>query len=133
VYSALKLVPRLAPLVVQHLVAYVELVAEDSSAFARGLAQRLIAGAVALLAAIFTVLIGCLWIVSAVWDTAWRWPVIGALLVLFAAIATVGTVVATRRWPAGQEPFLRLRTEWNRDQVLVRDLSDPNQPQEIEA
>jgi uncharacterized membrane protein YqjE len=121
----LNLLPKLAPLAVQHLSAYVELAAAESSLFARDLTARLVAAAVALLGAIFTLMIGTLWILASVWDTTWRNPVIAALFLLFAAVAVVGVVIAVRRWPLGKEPFSQLRDEWNRDQTMMRECSEP--------
>jgi uncharacterized membrane protein YqjE len=123
--TVLSLLPKLAPLVVRHLAAYVELAADDATALARLLTQRLVAAAVALLGTIFALLMGCLWIVTAVWDTSWRGPTIGALLVIFAAVAVVGAVIAMRRWSVDQKPFLRLRSEWDNDQSLIGELSEP--------
>jgi len=123
--AVLSLLPRVAPLAARHLAAYMELAAADAAILARSLARRLIAAAVALLGAIFSLLMGCVWIVTAVWDTPWRGATIAGLLLLFAAVTIAGAVFATRRWPAGHEPFARLRSEWDSDQGLIRELSKP--------
>lgn len=121
--AVLSLLPRVVPLAARHLAAYMELAAADAAILARSLAQRLIAAAVALLGAIFSLLMGCVWIVTAVWDTPWRGATIAGLLMLFAVVTIAGAVFAARRWPMGQEPFARLRSEWDSDQGLIRDLS----------
>jgi hypothetical protein len=120
----LSLLPKLTPVMARHLAAYVELAADDATVLARLLTRRLVAAAVALLGAIFTMLMGCLWIVTAVWDTSWRGLTIGALLVIFAAITAVGALIAMRRWSVDQKPFLRLRREWDSDQSLIADLAE---------
>jgi hypothetical protein len=123
--AILSLLPKVAPLAVRHLAAYMELAATDAAVLARSLTRRLIAAAVALLGGLFTVLMGCVWIVTAVWDTPWRDTTLGALLVLFAAVTFAAAVLAARRWPAGREPFARLRGEWDSDKSLIRELSEP--------
>jgi len=125
VSAVLSLLPRVAPLAARHLAAYVELAAADAALLARSLARRLIAAAVALLGAIFSLLMGCVWILTAVWETPWRGATIAGLLMLFTAVAIVGAVFAARRWPAGHEPFARLCGEWDSDQSLIREFSKP--------
>jgi uncharacterized membrane protein YqjE len=123
--AVLSLLPRVAPLAVRHLAAYMELAAADAAVLARSLTRRLIAAAVALLGAIFSLLMGCVWILTAVWDTPWRGTTIAGLLMLFAAVTVAGAVLAARRWPAGEQPFARVRGEWDSDQSLIRELSKP--------
>jgi uncharacterized membrane protein YqjE len=123
--AVLSLLPRVAPLAARHVAAYMELAAADAAVLARSLTRRLIAAAVALLGAIFSLLMGCVWIVTAVWDTPWRGATIAGLLLLFVALTIVGAVFAARRWPVGRQPFARLRGEWDSDQSLIRELSEP--------
>jgi hypothetical protein len=117
----LALLPAAAPIVARHLGAYVELAAADGAVLARSLAQRLIAAAVALLGIFFTLLLSCVWLVSAVWATPWRGPTLAALILLFAALALAGSVIVVRRWRSATAPFARLRREWECDRRLVSD------------
>ena len=65
----------------------------------------------------------CVWIISAVWNTEWRSAAIAGLFLLFAAITASGALLAARRWPLDRRPFARLRTEWDSDQELLRDVT----------
>jgi len=122
--TALLLLPKLAPVLARHIAAYAELTASDVTGAARFLARRLVAGAVAVIAAFFALAIACTWIVAASWNTPWRTPVMGTLLSLFAAIAVGCAWWVTRRSAAGASPFCDLRAEWDRDQALLDDLSE---------
>jgi hypothetical protein len=117
--------PKLAPLVLRHLAAYLELTAEEVAALVRDLTQRVLAVAMALVAGIVALLLGCLWVTALAWDTPWRGMVIGSLVVLFGLTAAILGARATRGWKPGQRPFARLRTEWESDQLLLQDAFAP--------
>jgi uncharacterized membrane protein YqjE len=121
--NALSLLPQIAPLVARHVAAYIELAAADARQQARLLSRRLIAAAVALLGTLFAVLLSCAWFVAAVWDSPWRSQAFAALIMLFAVIATVAALIATRRDDAIAETRANLQTEWTSDQNLIHELS----------
>jgi hypothetical protein len=116
---SLALLPTAAPILARHLGAYAELAAADAAQLAHLLAQRLVAAAVALLGIIFTLLLGCVWLLGMVWDTPWRSATLAALILLFAAVATTGAVLAARRWKTGAAPFAALCQQLEIDRLLI--------------
>ncbi len=121
--NAIHLLPQIAPLVARHIAAYVELAAADAQQQAQVLSRKLIAAAVALLGGMFALLLMCVWIVVAAWDSPWRSQVLIALILLFAAVAAIAALVATRRSDAATETHSVLQTEWVSDQNLIQELS----------
>ena len=118
----LRLLPRLLPLLSRHLAAYCELAGAEAAALAADLAQRLVAAALALLGAVASVALGCVWILSVYWSTPYRNWAIGTLLAVFVLLASAAALVAGRaRRPEGV-PFRRLKQEWRADQALMNEL-----------
>jgi uncharacterized membrane protein YqjE len=120
---SLSLLPTAAPIVARHLGAYVELAAAEATELARVLARRLLAAALALLGIVFMLLVGCVWLVGAVWETPWRDPTLASLTLLFAVLAVGGWVLAARRWETAAAPFSVLRKEWASDRRLFSEMA----------
>jgi uncharacterized membrane protein YqjE len=111
--------PKAAPALLRHLAAYVELAALDFARAQREVSARLLASAIVLICILFAVLMGCLAIVAATWDTPYRMAAIawmggGFLVVAVAAAIYRSSVVRT------QSPFLAtVRREWHQDRVIL--------------
>jgi uncharacterized membrane protein YqjE len=117
------LIPRLAPIAVRHLSAYVDLATADLQVLAKLLVRRLVVVAIAMAATLVSLLLACTWVITSAWDTSWRNQSIGLLLLLFMVLAAASAGFASRRWGVDQHPFARLRDEWQCDQQLISELS----------
>jgi uncharacterized membrane protein YqjE len=120
---ALTQLPGLAPIIVKHLGAYVELAMTDASQLMQSLMRRMLGALVALVGVVVSLMLGCTWLISVAWNTPWRDATIAALLVAFVMMAIGGTVTALRSWPIANAPFARLRSEWSGDQTLLDEMS----------
>jgi uncharacterized membrane protein YqjE len=111
--------PKAAPAILRHLVAYTELVGQDLERTQRDFGTRLLASAILGLCVFFVILSGCLAVVALTWDTPYRlaaiaWMGGGFLLVAIIAALYRSKVIG------GQTPFLgTLRREWAEDRVIL--------------
>jgi uncharacterized membrane protein YqjE len=119
----LNLLPKVVPVAVRHLAAYIDLAAAESANALAVMRPRLLGYALTFIAALFTLLMGCLWIMIAVWDTAWRGPTAGLLFAAFMLLTIIGVLYASRAWLPGTRPFERLRSELERDQQLLSEMT----------
>lgn len=119
----LNLLPKVAPVAVRHLAAYVDLAAAESTQAVAVMKPRLMGYALTFIAALLTVLMGCLWIMVAVWDTAWRSATAGILFAAFLLLTIAAALIASRAWRPGTRPFEHLRSELQRDTRLLTELT----------
>jgi uncharacterized membrane protein YqjE len=113
VLSALELLPRLLQALLRHLFAYGELAYEESRLAAQRIRRRLVGIAIACMAAMLALMMGCVWVLAATWDGPDRMIAVGALCIGFLLIALIAIAYAvggTRR-----APFQQLRAEWHSD------------------
>jgi uncharacterized membrane protein YqjE len=117
--------PKAAPAILRHLVAYAELAGQDLERTQRDLGARLFASAVVGLCVFFLILSGCLVVVALTWDTPYRVSAIAWMGGAFLAIAIVAALYRSKVI-GGQSPFLgTVRREWAEDRVILeRILSD---------
>jgi len=120
--ASLELLPKFAPIVARHFTAYLDLFADDAAELGTHMARRIVAIVVALLALSFTLAMACVWILSAVWDTPWRYFGIAGLLLVFAIATVVAWLTAVKRPEPAWSPFHRLRAEWTLDEQLIAEL-----------
>ncbi len=111
----LELLSRLVPALVRHVLAYGELLNDEAVDAVRELRQRLAAALIVLGAAALAVLMGCVWVIGATWDTPHRLPALGALCIGFTALALAALWFATSRTRRRPRPFERLSAEWRED------------------
>ena len=111
-----------ASLAVRHAGAYVDLILSDLDHTSRTVRSRLIAASVMGAALLLAVVLACVGIIAAAWDTAGRMWAIGALLLLFLAVAAVG--LWRLRVLDGDAPALLSQTmrEWAKDRRLLEKL-----------
>jgi uncharacterized membrane protein YqjE len=119
--------PKAAPALLRHFAAYVELAECDLAQTQRDVAARLVAFVVVSVSLFFAVLMGCLAVVAATWDTPYRLTAIlcmGGGFIVLAVIAMIYRANIIR----GQAPFLAsVRQAWQEDRVVLeRILSDEN-------
>lgn len=111
--------PKAAPAILRHLVAYAELAGQDMERAQREVGARLLASAVAGLCIFFVILSGCLALVALTWDTRYRVSAIAWMGGVFLAVAVIA-VLYRSRVIGGQSPFLgTVRREWTEDRVIL--------------
>ena len=121
--SSWSLSSRLMQVLAHHLRGYIDVAAADTALLTIDLRRRLLASLLAMVSGTLCLLLGMGWIVGIVWATPWRNPVLAAMLVTFAVVATIGSLMATRPYRTGQQPFARLRRELGTDTTLLNELS----------
>jgi uncharacterized membrane protein YqjE len=111
---ALELLPRLTRAILRHLFAYGELLYEEACLAVANMRRRIVGLAVALLAGMMTVGLGCLWVIAATWDGPNRLWAVGGLCIGFLLIAIIGGAYAVGGRPRGAA-FEHLRAQWRAD------------------
>ena len=125
-FTVLEALQRLAPAVLRHLIAYGELVSEEAGDALRESRRRALGLAVAGMAGVMAVSLGCLWIIAANWDGPNRLIAVGALCGGFVLVTLIGVVYARGARPSGTPaPFERLKAEWQADMHELAQL-DPS-------
>lgn len=111
--------PKAAPAIVRHLVAYAELAADDLEHSHREWRARLLASVIFGVALFFLVFSACLAVVALTWDTPHRVTAIGWMGGTFAFIALIAGLYRSKTIGA-QTPFLgSVRREWAQDRVIL--------------
>jgi uncharacterized membrane protein YqjE len=111
----------IASIAVRHAGAYTDLILSDLDTASAALRQRLLAAAVMVCALVFAILMGCVWLIAATWDTAARFWVIAGLLGLFLGIAAAAFWRLTLL-TAGAPGVLPLTAgEWAKDRRLLEE------------
>jgi uncharacterized membrane protein YqjE len=111
----LELLSRLVPAVVRHVLAYGELLSVESAAAARELRRQLLALLIVGIAGALAVLMGCVWVIGATWDTPHRMPALSALCLGFTALTLAAAWFANSRPRGRPRPFERVSAEWQED------------------
>jgi uncharacterized membrane protein YqjE len=111
--------PKLAPVLLRHIAAYVDLAANDFARRQRATAATILASVIVGVCLVFALLLGCLLIVALTWDTAYRVAAIawmGGGFVLVACIALIYRARIVRE----RVPFLAsVRQAWREDRVII--------------
>ena len=111
-----------ATIAVRHAGAYTDLILSDLDAASAALGQRLLAAAVMACALVFAILMGCVWLIAATWDTVARYWMIAGLLGLFLAIAAAA-FWRLKLLTAGAPGVLpQTAGEWAKDRRLLEEL-----------
>jgi uncharacterized membrane protein YqjE len=119
--------PKAAPALLRHVLAYVELAVQDLDRLQRDFGARLLADMIVGICVFFLLLTGCLLVVALTWDTPHRvsaivWMGAGFLLVAIVAVAYRFQVLST------QAPFLAtVRREWSEDRVILDRILSPDE------
>ena len=113
------LLPKAAPALLRHLVAYVDLVSLDLRRAQGELAAELVISVILAICALFALLMGCLAVVAYTWDTPYRMTAIawmGGGFLLAALVAAGYRIKAVR---AKSEFLGSVRKEWHADRALL--------------
>ncbi|HEV7611317.1 MAG TPA: hypothetical protein VGO37_05530 [Steroidobacteraceae bacterium] len=121
------LIPKAAPALLRHLVAYVDLVSLDLVRAQREMAAGIAMSAVVAVCGVFAVLMGCLAVVAYTWDTPYRVAAIGWMGGGFLVAAIAAAVYRANTLRARAQLFGELRREWQADRVLLEHLLSSNQ------
>ena len=119
--------PKAAPALLRHVVAYAELAGQDLEQTQRDFSARLLASAIVGVCVFFLILSVCLCIVALTWDTPHRvtailWMGGAFLLIAVTAIAYRAQVLAS------QGEFLAsVRREWRKDRVILDRILAPDE------
>ena len=113
------LLPRAAPALLRHLMAYADLASLDLARARREIAAEFLGVAVAAICCLFALFMGCLAVVAYTWDTPHRVTAIawmGGGFVLAAIVAAICRSNVVR----DKSLFLAtVRREWREDRVLL--------------
>jgi uncharacterized membrane protein YqjE len=119
--------PKAAPALLRHVLAYIELAVQDLDQLQRDFGARLLAAVIVGICIFFLLLTGCLLVVALTWDTPHRvaaivWMGVAFLLVAVAAVAYRFQVLSK------QPPFLAtVRREWHEDRVILDRILSPEE------
>jgi uncharacterized membrane protein YqjE len=119
--------PKAAPALLRHVLAYLELAGQDLEQMQRDFGARLLAAVVVAICIFFVLLSGCMLVVALTWDTPHRvaaivWMGVGFLLVAVIAVSYRFQVLSSRA------PFLEtVRREWNEDRVILDHILAPEE------
>jgi uncharacterized membrane protein YqjE len=118
----LKRAATAASLVVRHARAYGDLIADDAGSAYAAFVRRLWVGVVLAAAVMFSVVMACVWVIAATWDTPARQWLIAGLFGLFvlASAAAFMVLKALNDPPPSLLPKTRL--EWEKDRLLLDDI-----------
>jgi len=113
------LLPKAAPALLRHLVAYVDLVSLDLGRAQRELATELVISAILAICALLALLMGCLAVVAYTWDTPYRMTAIAWMGGGF-LVATIAAAAYRIKAVRAKSEFLgSVRREWHADRVLL--------------
>jgi uncharacterized membrane protein YqjE len=116
---ALWSLPKAAPALLRHLVAYAELAALDLARAQRELGSIFVAVAIAAVCGMFCLFLACLAIIAYFWDTPYRVLAIGCLAGAFLLLALI-MLIYSKRLSRARTPLLSdLRREWQQDRVIL--------------
>jgi len=122
------LLPRAAPALLRHFVAYADLASLDLARTCREITAEFLASAILAVCSLFAVLMGCLAVVALTWDTPYRVTAIAWMGGGFVVLA-IGAAVYRASVVRARSPFLdSVRQEWQEDRVLLERIlsSDEN-------
>ena len=113
------LLPKAAPALLRHLVAYIDLIGLDLARAQREFVAELAASAIAALCGIFALIMGCLTVVASTWDTSYRVVAIACMGVAFLLGAIIAAVYRSRLMRAKAPMLGSVREQWQADHVLL--------------
>jgi uncharacterized membrane protein YqjE len=116
------LLPKAAPAVLRHLVAYIGLLALDLARAQRDIAAGLLMSAIVAVCGMFALLMACLGVVAYTWDTPYRITAIACMGGIFLVAAVVAAAYRANAVRSRSQLFAALRREWQADRVLIEHL-----------
>lgn len=111
--------PKAAPAILRHLVAYAELAGEDLERTQRDFGARLFAAVIVGLCVFFVILSACLAVVALTWDTPNRVAAIVWMGGTFLAGAIIAGLYRSKVIGAQAQFLGTVRREWAEDRVIL--------------
>ena len=116
------LLPKAAPALLRHIMAYADLASVELTRAHREIAAQAVASVIILISGFFALFMGCLAVVAYTWDTPHRVSAIlwmGGGFLLLAVLAAIRRANAVRT----RSPFLgSVRQAWHADRELLERL-----------
>jgi uncharacterized membrane protein YqjE len=113
---------RLTPAVLRHLMAYGELLCEETGEALRRSRRRALGFVVTVAAGVMALALACVLAIAASWDGPNRLWVVSLLCLLFVLVAVIAAAYTRNGTAADRPPFGRLRTEWKADMQQLAQL-----------
>jgi uncharacterized membrane protein YqjE len=111
--------PKAAPALLRHLVAYVDLLGLDLSRAHRQVIADFLASAVTVVCGAISAFMGCLLVIALTWDTPYRVSAIAWMAGGFLA-AAIAAAAYRSKLARKSPPFLAaVRREWQEDRILL--------------
>jgi len=121
------LLPKAAPALLRHLVAYADLASLDLARARREIAAEFLGTAIAAISSLFAVFMGCLAVVAYTWDTPHR---VGAIVWMgggFLAVAIGAAAYRANAVRAKSQLLASVRGAWQEDRVLLERILSSDQ------
>jgi uncharacterized membrane protein YqjE len=119
--------PKAAPALLRHLVAYVDLASLDLARAQREITAELLTSAIAVICGLFAVFMGCLAVVAYTWDTPHRMTAIAWMGGGFLVVAIVAVAYLSNAARAKSPLLDSVRREWQEDRVLLERILSSDQ------
>jgi uncharacterized membrane protein YqjE len=119
--------PKAAPALLRHLVAYVDLASLDLARAQREISSQFLASAIVAVCGLFAIFLGCLAVVAYTWDTPYRLTAIAWMAGGFLAVAVGAAVYRYNVVRAKSEFLASVRREWQQDRVLLENILSSDQ------
>ena len=125
--SLLWTLPKAAPALLRHLVAYVDLASLDLARAQREISSEFLASAIVAVCGLFAIFLGCLAVVAYTWDTPHRVTAIAWMGGGFLVVAIVAAAYLSNAARAKSPLLASVRREWQEDRVLLERILSSDQ------
>jgi uncharacterized membrane protein YqjE len=119
--------PKAAPALLRHILAYAELAVQDLDQIQREFGVRLFAAVIVGICVFFLILTACLLVIAMTWDTPHR---VAAIIWMGVAFLVVAVIAVAYRYQVlrAQARFLAtVRREWAQDRVILDRILSPDE------
>ena len=121
------LLPKAAPALLRHLVAYVDLAGLELAKAQREISSEFLATAIVAVCGLLAVFMGCLAVVAYTWDTPYRVTAIACMAGVFLAAAIAAAIYRYNVVRSRSEFLACVRREWHQDRVVLENILSSNQ------